>query len=86
MALLYAATVEELGSTRAPNSKSAEIAQTHDSAVSWSAVVAGPIDAAALALILLILGAVWACLLFHRGHITGQARRLSAFRPSYGSR
>lgn len=56
MSLLYAATVEELGSKRAPNSKSAEIAQTHDGAVSWGAVASGPVKATALALILLILG------------------------------
>lgn len=40
MAFPYAVTVEELGSTRAPNSNYADVAQAHVSAVSWGAIVA----------------------------------------------
>jgi hypothetical protein len=41
MVLLYAATVEELGATHAPNRYGADAPQTHASAVSWGAIVAG---------------------------------------------
>lgn len=56
MALLYAATEDELGLLSVPASDSSEIASGHSSAVSWGAIVAGAVTAAALSLILLMLG------------------------------
>ena len=56
MALIYAATVENIGSSGSAGSAYAEMALGHMSAVSWGAIIAGAVAAAALSLILLMLG------------------------------
>ena len=56
MALIYAATVEEVGPRGSPGGGFAEMAPGHTSAVSWGAILAGAVAAAALSLILLMLG------------------------------